>query len=241
MTFLEHLAQAIESTGHTVARTNTSLLVTPINVLIGYKLESRSESHLCVSIEASHPVLFPEGMSDTLVGYGKEDDRAYASAATIWTEGVFPVIHELFIPEEKATDLVTRLPLATIYNDEKTFLSLVYLGPIQATGDFSHDNVVWEEDVYFSMLKIPLRSALNVLHDFDPTKLMCIKCSIFKTPDGTLRYDCWLNNQPWKDGIDLLEEFARTWPVVSSFTGIKQMIAVAPYQSSDFDEYVHSL
>lgn len=105
MEFLEHLAQAVERTGHAITRGESFFVVEPINLKIeteiGERIDGQHSVILNLSIRAAHEQACPEGILDCLAGVGENDQQAYAYAANLWTEGVFLTIHEIFVPTEQ--------------------------------------------------------------------------------------------------------------------------------------------
>ena len=146
MDFLEHLAQTVERTGHTVTRGESFFTVQPINVKIETEIGERNEHNvngehsvvLNISIKATHEQMFPEGIWECLAGVGRTDEETYSYAANVWTEGVFLTIHEIFVPIETKDFQVPRFDMLTRNQETgEEFGWKLYLGAFQAAGEFS--------------------------------------------------------------------------------------------------------
>jgi hypothetical protein len=237
MTFLEHLAEEVERTGHTVHRHESYFVVEPINLKIEHEIGERREHTsdgqrrvvITIGIKATHDEMFPDGIWDCLAGIGENDDDAFSYAAQVWTRGVFPPIHEILVPTETPSLSVQRVDLVSRCEDSGDTLAWkVYLGELQVVGDFSD-----REDINDN--SILLRRMFNELTpELSRKRLIWIKAVIGKSPDGSAQGDCWLNNQDWVEGLSALYWFADEWQVVG-FTYIKQFMIVKPCGWSDIE------
>jgi hypothetical protein len=231
MTLLEHLADEVQKTGHAVRREGASLVVEPVNLKLDCEIGERNEHNVngvfsvvySVSIKATHERLLPGGIWDSLAGFGTSDDQAFSYAARVWTSGVFPPIHEILVTAETPGFGVPRLNLVS-RNEEtgEVFAWKLYLGDLQATGDFAERTETLEIDV------LPKRMFDAIVSELYEKKLVWVKAYICKMPDGSLHGDCWLNNQDWVEGLNALYWFAEEWGETRAYTSMKQFMIIKP-------------
>ena len=231
MLLLEHLANEVEKTGHTIRREGASFVVESINLRIECAIGGRNEHNVngeysvvySISIKATHEQSFPAGIWDALAGFGASDDEAFSYAARVWTSGVFPPIHDTLMPAEAAGFEVPRSSLVS-RNEEtgEIFAWKLYLGELQATGDFVERPETLANDL------LPRRMFDAIASELYEQKLVWIKAYVCKMPDGTLHGDCWLNNRDWVEGLNALYWFAEEWGESKSYTSLKQFMIIKP-------------
>src|SRR5688572_4246837 len=238
MNFLEHLAQEIEQTGHTIQRGDSYFIVVPINlkieVEIGERIEHENDGQqsvvITISIKATHDELFPDGIWDCLAGIGENDDDAFSYAAEVWTAGVFPPIHEILVPLETVGFAVQRIDMVTRHDDSSEELPWkLYLGALQHAGDFAQREDALDEEI---LVKKMFNAIIAELHE---KKLVWIKAFIAKMPDGSIEGDCWLNNQDWIEGLNALCWLAEEWEEVNNLTYLKQFMIIKPCEWSELE------
>jgi hypothetical protein len=238
MNFLEHLAQEVEQTGHTIQRGDSYFIVVPINLKIEAEIGERKEHEndgertvlITISIKATHDELFPDGIWDCLAGMGEDDDDAFSYAAQVWTAGVFPPIHEILVPIETVSLGVQRINIVARNEDSgEEFSWKLYLGALQVAGDVDEREVFTDEEI----LVKKMFDALNP--ELIEKRLIWIKTYIAKMPDGSIRGDCWLNNHDWLEGLSALYWFAEEWEEVKYLTYIKQFMIIKPCDWSEIE------
>jgi hypothetical protein len=227
MDFLEHLAQAVEKTGHTIERGDSSLVVSPLQITVESRtgqaeIHANNDQVIQISIKASHQQEFPEGIWESLAGLGKNEDEAFSYAAEAWTTGVFPPIHDVLMPAELPGFAVPRCNLVTRNEASgELFPWQVYLGPLQATESFPERGNIPEE--------VLLKQMFNAMTgELISQRLIWIKAFVAKLPDGSIHADCWLNNQNWIEGLNALYWFAEELPRVEAYAALKQFMIVKP-------------
>lgn len=183
---------------------------------------------IAVLIKAFHFSEFPEGINDIAVAVGDTATEALKIAIKVWLVGTFPVIYELFnqgVPNSK----VRRISLAT-QNLESSEMSgwLMYTGALQAVGlneeTFSHEAKMALNNQIMQALS---NQIAGILHE---RQLMWIKCSISRQahPNNTIEGDCWLNNETWEDGFDVLIKLAESWQQNSELQIRRQFFILQP-------------
>lgn len=229
MNFLEHLAQEVERTGHTVQRRDSSFLVVSINLEIeGEEVEPFAGQHPSIKqvhVTAIHKQLFPGGIWDCLVGFGEDKDTAFSDAARTWMAGIFQPIHELLVPSNIPRFQVIKIDSVKLDPETREmFAEKIYLGALQFAGDFVKRRDILDEEVILK--KMP--NALANASTYYWRKLHWVKAFISKMPNGTINGSCWLNNQDWAEGLQVLYQFAEEWGGVESYTMMKQLIIIKP-------------
>lgn len=237
MELLEHLAQAIERTGHIVTRGESFLIVEPINLKIEANIGDRKEYNsngkqsvvLPISIKATHGQMFPDGIWDRLAGFGRDDEEAFSYAAHAWTEGVFWTIHETLVPTETEDSQVLRLEMLTRNQETgEEFGWKLYVGALQATGAFAG-----RTDLNQIIL---VQKLLNEISSIATEKrLFWIKIYIAKLSETDIQGDCWLNNQEWIEGLNALYWFAEEWQDIQSYAAMKQFVIIKPCEVSEIE------
>lgn len=235
MDFLEHLAQAVERTGHTITRGESFFIVEPVKLKIETEIGERNEHNvngehsvvLNLSIKATHEQMFPEGIWDCLAGVGGNDDEAFFYAASVWTEGVFLTIHEILVPTETKDFQVPRFDMLTRNQETgEEFGWKLYLGAFQAVGEFAS-----RTDLDETILVQKLLSAISSVTA--EKRLYWVKIYIAKLSETDIQGDCWLNNQDWIDGLNALYWFAEEWKDIKSYAAMKQFVIIKPCEVSE--------
>jgi hypothetical protein len=237
MEFLEHLAQAVERTGHTVTRGKSFLMVEPINLKIEAEIGGRNEHNvngtysvvLAISIKATHEQMFPNGVLDCLAGVGRSDEEAFSYAAHAWTEGIFWTIHEILVPTETEGYPVLKLEMLTRNQDTgEEFGWKLYIGALQAAGEFAGHT-----DLDQTIL---VKKLLNEISSITvEKKLFWIKIYIAKLSETDIHGDCWLNNQDWIEGLNALYWFTEEWQDITSYGAMKQFVIIKPCEVGEID------
>ena len=237
MELLEHLAQAVERTGHTVTRDESFFTVEPINLKIEAEIGDRKEYNsngkqtvvLTLSIKATHEQLFPVGIWDRLAGFGINDEEAFSYAAYVWTEGIFWTIHEILVPTETKSSQVLRLEMLTRNQETgEEFGWKLYVGALQATGALAEHT-----DLNQTIL---VQKLLNEISSMATEKrLFWIKIYIAKLSETDIQGDCWLNNQEWMEGLNALCWFAEEWQDITSYAAMKQFVIIKPCEVSEVE------
>lgn len=237
MEFLEHLAQAVERSGHTVTRGGLFFTVETINLKIETEVGDRNEYNsngkqsviLTLSIKATHEQMFPGGIWDCLAGFGTDDEEAFAYAAHVWTEGVFWTIHEILVPTGTEDCPVLKLEMLTRNPETGEELGWnLYLGAFQASGEF-----LGRTDLDETTL---VQKLLNAISSVTTEKrLYWIKIYIAKLSETDIQGDCWLNNQDWIEGLNALYWFAEEWVDIKSYAAMKQFVIIKPCKISEIE------
>ena len=115
------------------------------------------------------------------------------------------MIQELFNRGESNPNVEHR-HLAYADLQKKIFVWDVLMGPLQVIGlsqeELQNLEVAEIPDALFGFLT-------GVMTD---RHLHWVRCSITKAPDGEITVGCWLDNQPWEEGMAGLHKLAETWP-----------------------------
>ena len=197
---------------------------------------SRTDSEIiAVLIKAFHFSEFPEGINDIAVGCSETATEALTIAIKVWLVGTFPVIYELLnqgVPNSK----VRRISVAAqnLESGEMTGW-LMYTGVLQAVG--LNDETFGEEvklDINNQIMKALKNQIAGILHE---RQLLWIKCSIARQahPNNSIDVDCWLNNETWLDGFDVLVKFAESWKRDSQLQIRRQFFILQPVVRSPYE------
>lgn len=192
---------------------------------------SQQEQHpqadvVMLSVRAVHPKHFPEGIHDAAVGIGTDKEAAIQDAARIWVDGAFPVIHEVF-NEGEENPQVRRLEMARKDMETgETTIWLILRGPVQASGiDPEMLSEKQQEEMESEITKALFNEITGVLTE---KRLMWLRCSISRLPDGDIQGDCWLNNENWLEGLNQLYWLADSWPRSAELQRRRQFFLFKP-------------
>lgn len=186
-------------------------------------------AHLVVfSIQVQHSSAFPEGINDVAVGIGLTRQAAIENAANIWVEGTYIVIRAA-VNDESSDSRVHQLEMA-VKNLETGKLTSwrMYRGPVQASGiDVERMHQHDAENMNDEIMKVLLDELTGVLIT---ERLVWVKCSISRLPDGNIQGDCWLNNDNWLPGLNKLYWLTESWPKSNVMQRRRQFFILKPVE-----------
>ncbi|HEX6278806.1 MAG TPA: DUF6348 family protein [Pyrinomonadaceae bacterium] len=239
MDLLDHFAEAIEQSGHTVSRQETSIVVEPINLRIEVATPHRTDHDVngqksvvfSIEVRATHDEMFSESIKSCLAGIGRDEREAFSYAAGSWVSLVFWTIHEALLPSKTPESGVECVDLLTRNEDTgEEFAWKFYVGQLGAAGDFfpdeSLDNLILVKRLLGSISSVALGK-----------KMLWLSVFIAK-PNKTETFgECLLNNNEWADGLKDLHLFASEWNDVVSYTALKQFLILRPCELSEIKNY----
>lgn len=163
--------------------------------------------HLMIMV--LHPIYFPNGIEENIVGLGDSIQAKVRSVLDNYIRTTFVPIMEAFSEShDPALDFST-------HTNGKEILWHPKPGDFGLQGGWQGASPA--EDLFLGMLKEKLQYKLA------DQKFNWLKLYISRQPDGKILGECLLNNTPWEEGLQLIGEYARQWPG-NDFRGQKQFI-----------------
>lgn len=162
------------------------------------------------AVRLSHPDYFPQGLLECLAGIGEDEATAATAAARIYSEGVLATVLEAFEGRHNAA-----LDVASPYDGAvwHPILSLLHV-----QGAWTARSQELTEEYFFEQLK-PL-----LLAHLQPQPFHWVKVYASRQRNKAFIGECQLDNEPWEDGLHLLESITATWPSEWEFAAQKQFI-----------------
>ncbi|MDI9341944.1 MAG: DUF6348 family protein [Sediminibacterium sp.] len=156
---------------------------------------------------------FQTSIEERLSGIGETDTGALQYGIQSFLSGQFPVIiHGIDLKHDPEMDF------DVIDGNKKTHWHPL-IGDIQLQGELSekYDSTIYEKT--YSFIKPLLTSKLKESNlDFH-----WFRYYISKMPNGEIIGDCYYDNEPYDEGLEVLKKLVATWDV-SEFAGQKQFI-----------------
>jgi hypothetical protein len=160
-------------------------------------------------LRLAHQRFFPNGIVDCLAGIGGTDAEAIESGARNYVGSVFSVVVEaLSGGYESSLDFRTQ----------DSALWHTMLGPLHVQGMWAKHSDELDGNFFFELLK-PQLSPKFALQPFHWLKLY-----ISRQLNGTFFGDCLFDNDPWPEGLAILEKVVVQWPEKGLFAGQKQFV-----------------
>lgn len=157
-------------------------------------------------INTAHPTHFPDGIMESIAGIGETVQDRIASVVENYITSTFKPI------AESLTD--THSPEYDFTSDEVLWHPA--LSDLRVQGSFNRE---LSGDELYLLLAPKLESMLS-----RDQKFHWLKMYISKQQSGEIIGDCLLDNEPWDEGLDILADYISTFPVESTFIGIKQFV-----------------
>ncbi len=157
----------------------------------------------------THKLFLLNGIVDCLAGIGSTDAEALKTGARNYVDSVFSVVVEALLGGyEPSLDFSTQ-------NDA---LWHTMLGPLHVQGTWAKYPDELDGSHFLELLKPHLlsRFALQPFH--------WLKLYVSRQPSGKFIGDCLFDNDPWPEGLAVLEAEAAQWPEAGVFAGQKQFI-----------------
>jgi hypothetical protein len=164
-----------------------------------------------LAVRVVHSTYFPQGLDEYLAGIGHDEVEALTNGAQIYVAGVFAtILDSLAGQHEPALDLVSA-------TGQPLWHPL--LGLLQVQGAWSNQGAPeLRAESWWELLKPALLSHLV------PQPFHWLKVYASRQPNGKFIGECKLNNEPWEEGLILVQEQAATWLYPGQFAGQKQFI-----------------
>lgn len=229
MDLLDYFAEAIERSGHTVSRQETSIVVEPIQLRIEVETLHRTDHEVneqgsvvfSIEVKATHEQ-FPESVILCLAGIGRDEREAFSYAASSWVSLVFWTIHEMLLPSKTPDSGVECMDLLTRNEDTgEEFGWKFYVGPVGTAGDLfageGLDNLILVRRLLGSISSVALGK-----------RVLWLNAYIAKPNNSEIFGECLLNNNEWPNGFNDLHQFASEWADVVSYTALKQFFILKP-------------
>ncbi len=156
-----------------------------------------------------HPVYFPDGIEENIIGIGATMQEKVNSVIDNYVDTTFLTIIDSFSDNHSP-----ELDFMTII-EGKEILWHPKLGNLTFQGQWSERS---QNEPFFEIIKDKLKSKLT------SQKLNWLKLYISKTEDGKILGECLFNNDPWEEGLLEITEYAKKWQMTGSFQGLKQFI-----------------
>jgi hypothetical protein len=166
-------------------------------------------SVLQLMILTIHSMYFPNGIEENIVGIGESIRDKVASVIDNYINTTFLPIMDSF-SDSHSPELDFSITI-----DGREILWHPKLGNLTLQGQWNSQP---QNEPFFEVIKEKLKKKLT------SNKLNWLKLYISKRADGTIIGECNFNNQPWKDGLDDITEYAKSWEMKSNFQGLKQFI-----------------
>lgn len=152
----------------------------------------------------THPVYFPKGIKEHVVGMGQTMAERAAWAADNYVSTLFqPIIDGINHRHMPEYD----------FHDEAGILWHMIPGDLVLQGKWPDKP---DGQVFIAMMHDLLRKELP------DQPFNWLKVYAGRNADGEIFLDCSLNNQTWEKGVPLVEADARMWPQSAIYLGLKQ-------------------
>ncbi|WP_121809261.1 DUF6348 family protein [Mucilaginibacter kameinonensis] len=162
-----------------------------------------------VNVLKIHPVYFPKGIYECLVGFGETIDKRINSALDNYLDSTFsPIMAGFSDTHDPDVDLL-------ITTNNREVLWHPKLGDLMVQGQ-------WEEMPDGKCLFEILREKIKPL--LTNNKFNWLKIYISKNADGAIIGECVFNNQLWNDALDDITQLAEAWIMKGEFKALKQFI-----------------
>ncbi|GAB3635997.1 hypothetical protein GCM10027422_15870 [Hymenobacter arcticus] len=163
-----------------------------------------------LGVRVFHQAYFPDGIADFLAGIGEDELTAVTNGASNYVEGMLPTILEgISAQHDPALDILAP-------SGEPIWHPL--MGLLQVQGAWSAHSADLEDTHFFELLRPALLAHLS------PEPFHWLKVYISRQPAGEIISECLLDNQPWPEGLALLQAEASAWPRSGQFAGQKQFM-----------------
>ncbi|MCW3160179.1 DUF6348 family protein [Chryseobacterium oryctis] len=153
-----------------------------------------------------HKVYFPHGIEENIVGAGINMEEKIESVLNNYLSTTFEPTIESF------TD--SHNPNLDFYNND--ILWHPKLGNLALQGTFNND---LKNEQLYSLLNIKLKEKMTPEY-----KYHWLKIYISKRKDGDIIGECLFDNNPWEEGLEIINKYAENWSVDNDFIGMKQFI-----------------
>lgn len=166
-------------------------------------------SILHLMILTVHPMYFPNGIEENIVGVGTNIQDKVKSVIDNYINTTFlPIIDSFSDSHNPDLDF-------SIIMNEKEVLWHPKLGNLTLQGQWNDQP---ENEPFFEIIKDKIKGKLT------SNKLNWLKLYISKRADGTIIGECLFNNEPWEEGLADITAFAKSWKLKSDFQGLKQFM-----------------
>jgi len=166
-------------------------------------------SILHLMILTVHPMYFPNGIEENIVGIGMNIQDKVKSVIDNYINTTFlPIIDSFSDSHNPDLDF-------SIIMNEKEVLWHPKLGNLTLQGQWNDQP---ENEPFFEIIKDKIKGKLTL------NKLNWLKLYISKRADGTIIGECLFNNEPWEEGLADITAFAKSWKLKSDFQGLKQFM-----------------
>ncbi|MEO5682761.1 MAG: DUF6348 family protein [Chitinophagaceae bacterium] len=164
---------------------------------------------LHVKFLSIHPTCFPDGIDENIVGIGATPEEKVQSVLNNYLNTTFPpIMQSLSDNHNPAIDFYTSIENLDVQWHPA-------LGVLALQGKW--DQVPTGEPL-FGLIKEKIQRNLN------NQKFNWLKLYVARQQNGEIISDCLLNNEPWQQGLDELNAYAKQWPQQASFLGQKQFM-----------------
>ena len=165
-------------------------------------------SMMAVAVKIENEYL-PEGIEENLTGVGETAEVQIDSALKNFLSISFPPVLDVFSESHKSDlDFMTEIVGRRILFHPK-------VGSLGLQGEWT---VAPKQDVFFELLKNQLSTQLL------DRKFNWLKIYASKLNNGSTHIQCSMNNQDWKEGEQIIQNYVDTWNTPISFLGLKQTI-----------------
>ena len=211
---LETLKGRLTSMGYQVEKNPEYLALTVNSQLeIATLIIQNPESHpsiVQVVVFTIHPVYFPNGIKENIVGFGNTIQEKVQTALDNYLNTTFrPIIDSFSDSHNPALDFYTTTA------DHKEILWHPKLGNINFQGKWQSYP---DGEPIFDLLKDAVKQKLT------SNKINWVKVYISKRANGNIIGECTFNNEPWDDGYTIVAGYAHRWAEKGEFHGLKQFM-----------------
>lgn len=210
---IDTLQEKLISMGYKVERHSKYLgLIVNSEVEIAATIVNNPDAHpsilqlMTLTISSKY---FPNGIKESMVGFGATIEEKVDSVLNNYLSAVFESIMESFSDRHNPElDFSTTIEGKEILWHPRPG-NLLLQGPWKTT---PHENQLFE------ILKENLEPKLA------SQKFNWLKTYISKRADGTIIGECFVNNEYWSEGLELVTNYAQTWNEKGDFFSMKQFI-----------------
>ncbi|MBO0358704.1 hypothetical protein J0X19_12165 [Hymenobacter sp. BT186] len=197
-----------------IEKQGDEFILKPYRLILQASVVERTEHPtaivLALGMWLRHAEYFPEAMMECLAGIGENDFDAIDRGVQNYLHSVLPVVIEALEGY--------HIPDLDIVSATNEVLWHPIVSELQLQGAWARQ-IDQTDDRHFLTLLKPF-----LLQHLTPQPIHWLKVYASKLPDGEFIGECLLNNEPWPEGLALIQDNTEAWPTGGDFAGQKQFI-----------------
>ncbi|WP_022824950.1 DUF6348 family protein [Hymenobacter norwichensis] len=163
---------------------------------------------LGLDMRLRHPEFFPGAIVECLAGIGENDFDAINRGVQNYLHSVLHVVIEALEG--------CHIPNLDIVSATNEVLWHPLVSELQLQGVWARQIDQTDDHHFLTLLKPYL------LQHLTSQPIQWLKVYASKLPDGEFIGECMLNNEPWQEGLTVIQRDTEAWPTAGDFAGQKQ-------------------